>query len=59
MAESLAQVAQPAVGFIYQDQGIRICHNAAIVWLFCATDFIHDKNAKSCGPLLVALVGAA
>ncbi len=39
----LAQVAQPAVGVIHQDQGIRICHNTAININF-ALDFIHEKH---------------
>jgi len=38
----LAQVAQPAVGFVYQDQSVRICHNTAINTNF-VPDFIHDK----------------
>jgi len=44
MARFLAQVAESTVGFIDQDQGIRICHNACIIETVHVPKLIHNDN---------------
>ncbi len=44
MARLLAQVAESAVGFINQDQSIRICHNARTVETVHVPKLIHNDT---------------
>jgi hypothetical protein len=47
MARFLAQMTESAVGFIDQDQGIRICHNAGIIETISVPKLIHIDNPIS------------
>jgi hypothetical protein len=44
VARFLAQVAESAIGFIDQDQGIRICHNVGIIGMIHVPKLIHIDN---------------
>jgi hypothetical protein len=44
VARFLAQVPESTVGFVDQDQTIRICHNVRIIETIYVPKFIHINN---------------
>ena len=44
VARFLAQVAESTVGFVDQDQAIRICHNVSIIETIYVPKLIHINN---------------
>ena len=44
VAQILAQMAEPAVRLVNQDQGIRICHNIGIIETIYVPKLIHIDN---------------
>ena len=44
VARFLAQMADSTVGFIHQDQGIRICHNVRTIETINVPKLIHFDN---------------
>jgi hypothetical protein len=41
MARLLAQMTEPAVGLVDQDQGVRICHNVGAIETIHVPELIH------------------
>src|SRR5579862_9578207 len=47
VAQIFAQMAEPAVCLVHEDQSVRICHNPGLTGFICGSCFVHTQPRRA------------